>query len=63
VAWKALFGDGGEGIWALLVTSLRLRLRFATSRGKKLHNILDLTGDGKESLKGGRRFCAPEKPL
>ena len=36
MAWKALFGDGGLGIWALLVTSLRLRLCFATSRGKKI---------------------------
>jgi len=34
VAWKALFGDRGEGIWVLLVTSLRLQPHFVTSREK-----------------------------
>jgi len=35
-------GDAAD-LKALLVTSLRLRLRFVTSRGKNLHRILDLT--------------------
>jgi len=34
VGGEEICENGGQGVWALLVTSLRLRLRFVTSREK-----------------------------